>query len=180
MQHVSLFTTFLPNAHLKGVILTYFMTPEQKQQNIEDNKLAYQRQLEVEKTGSMFQVFFHSVFTFSRHSPWYSLSNLLDLASICTTLAAGIFTSMLFIQTVRFVRAQSSLIDDTKLRRAATAQRERGERPSPMPSYQPLSHSELCQALLGQPSLSLYCLIPVYPDDRSVEKYIEKYITKYK
>ena len=32
--------------------MTYFMSPEQKKENIIDNKLAYQQQLELEKTES--------------------------------------------------------------------------------------------------------------------------------
>jgi len=50
----------------------------------------------------------------------------------------------------------------------------------PYTNEEPLSWTEFCQHVFGQPQFDLFCLIPIYPENRSVENASEIYKSKSK
>lgn len=58
---------------------------------------------------------------------------------------------------------------------ASKKKAEKALNPSYLKTMPKLSYKELCQAILGEDSLSLYSFIPLYGPDRKIENESKKY-----
>lgn len=115
MGHISLGLAYLPSLGGKEFFVTYFMTDEQKKARTEQNRKDFMEQvwLEGNSTGSFSDEMnvIWNILKPGKDSMWYSRDNWFESFTFLLTIAMGMYTLFLFLQTTGYLYYQTSIID---------------------------------------------------------------------
>jgi len=122
MQHISLVQTLAPShSSLKHFLTMSYLNETEREDVLQQNEIEYQRQVAFEKEHPdiLSWAFIHdlwSSYKFTKFYFLYSWETFWDFATIVGILAFGLYAFGLMVQTLQFARAETSMIDDMKVK----------------------------------------------------------------
>ena len=175
MLHISLIA-MMPSSQLKYMLTMRFCSAEERRMIIQDNKLQYE--LEKSVQGDPDDIFswtglkeVMSTFRLSRNNPLYSMETFYDFIIFILTFTCGCYTLFLFFQTLWYVQTGTSLVDSHKRDRyyGMNKNDKKDEKGKDYLKIKPtLNYQQVCQAILGEDSISLKSFIPVHDQSRMI------------
>ena len=130
-------------------------------------------------TWRALKVTFKSLQLFQQDSVFYSWSNFYDFFIIVMELLLGCYTLFLFVSTILYVRDRTTLVDEIKREKYkhSASKLPEYERKRLFKKRKQMTTEELCQAILGEPSLSFYSFLPYYDKSRNINRASRDYLS---
>jgi len=165
-----------------------YLNETEREEVLQQNEIEYQRQVAFEKEHPdiLSWAFLHdlwSSYKFTKFYFLYSWETFWDFTTIVGILAFGLYAFGLMVQTLQFARAETSMIDDMKVKvylsdkkKYAKEIREYREQ---VKRRRTLTLEQLLQLVFGESSL--FCLstyIPHYRQPRSMATATQDYLAR--
>ena len=108
LSHIGFVAILMPPSNVREHLLRYFASAQDKIYLQEQSDVQYQLQVELEKKYKNILILFAKqlkmmMTTSTKFSMIYSLTNFLDCVTFIATIACGVYTFILLIQTIYYV-----------------------------------------------------------------------------
>ena len=166
----------------------YYLNETERQELKAYNDLEYEKAVQFEKdhpellSWPVLKDFLFN-WEFTKFYFLYSWETIWDFVAIMGTLACGLYTFGLLVQTLSFARNQTSLVDDMKIKmyikNRKVFRKELQEYWQVDKRRRTLAWPELWELAFGEPTLfSIYTYIPLYRKPRSLDIASDEYLSQ--